>query len=82
MRYSNVRSLTTAIVEGPIERHKSGLASRETGDGLTGTYIVGEACTGPNRCRNGRESAVRVHPALTLPPLSPSSYTSVPSGSQ
>ena len=25
------------IVEGPIERHKSRLASRETGDGLTGT---------------------------------------------
>ena len=29
--------LNTTIVEGPIERHKSRLASRETGDGLTGT---------------------------------------------
>ena len=32
-------SLNTTIVEGPIERHKSRLASRETGDGLTGTPI-------------------------------------------
>ena len=35
---SDVRSLNTTIVEGPIERHKSRLASRETGGGLTGTY--------------------------------------------
>ena len=32
---SDVRSLNTTIVEGPIERHKSRLASGETGDGLT-----------------------------------------------
>ena len=36
--HSDVRSLNTIIVEGPIERHKSRLASRETSDGLTGTY--------------------------------------------
>ena len=35
---SDVRGLNTTIVEGPIERHKSRLASRETGDGLTGTH--------------------------------------------
>ena len=37
----DVRRLNTTIVEGPIERHKSRLASRETGDGLTGTYSGG-----------------------------------------
>ena len=53
--------LKTTISEGPIERHKSRLASRETGDGLTDTYsLVGEAWTEPNRCRNGRESGVCV----------------------
>ena len=36
--HSDARNLNTTIVEGPIERHKSRLASRETGDGLTGTY--------------------------------------------
>ena len=39
--HSDVRSLNTAIVEAPIERHKSRLASRETGDGLTGTHSGG-----------------------------------------
>ena len=39
--HSDVRSLNTAIVEAPIERHKSRLASRETGDGFTGTYSGG-----------------------------------------
>ena len=34
-------ALNTTIVEGPIERHKSWLASRETGDGLTGKFIRG-----------------------------------------
>ena len=38
---SDVRSLNTTIVKGPIERHKSRLASHETGDGLTGTYNGG-----------------------------------------
>ena len=38
---SDVRSLITTIVEGPIDRHKSRLASCETGDGLTGTYSGG-----------------------------------------
>ena len=32
-----VRSLNRTIVEGPIERRKPRLASREKGDGLTGT---------------------------------------------
>ena len=36
--HSEGRSLSTTIVEGQIERHKSRLASRETGDGLTGTH--------------------------------------------
>ena len=36
-----IRSLNSTIVEGPIERHKSWLAARETGDGLTGTYSGG-----------------------------------------
>ena len=58
--YTDVRSLNTPIVEDLIERHKSRLASRETGDGLTSTQIVGEAWTGPNRCPNGHESAGRV----------------------
>ena len=35
------RSLNTTIVEGPIERNKSRLASRETGDVLTGTHNGG-----------------------------------------
>ena len=38
---SDVRSLNTAIAEGPIDRHKSRLALRETGYGLTGTYSGG-----------------------------------------
>ena len=38
---SEGRSLNTTIVEGPIERHKSRLASRETGDGLAGTHSGG-----------------------------------------
>ena len=38
---SDVRSLNTTIVEGSIERHKPRLASRETGDRLTGTYSGG-----------------------------------------
>ena len=39
--HSDVRSLNTIIVEGLIERHKSRLASRETGDVLTGTSSGG-----------------------------------------
>ena len=39
--HSDVLSLNTIIVEGPIERHKSRLASRATGDGLTATYSGG-----------------------------------------
>ena len=62
---SDVRSLNTTIVEGPIDRHKSRLASRETGDSLA--HIVREAWTRPNRCRNGRESGVRVYAWGRLP---------------
>ena len=29
------------MVQGPIERHRSQLASRETGDWITGTYSCG-----------------------------------------
>ena len=39
--HSEGRSLNTTIVERPIERHKSRLASRETGDGLTDTHSAG-----------------------------------------
>ena len=38
---SDVRSLRTTNVEGPIECHNSRLASREPDDGLTGTYSGG-----------------------------------------
>ena len=48
-------SLNTTIVEGPIERHKSRLASRETGDGLICTYREGKL--GPDRI--GTEIVVR-----------------------
>ena len=60
---SDVQSLNTTIVEGSIERHKARLASRETVRQATGppAKIVGGAWTGPKRCRNSRESAVRVH---------------------
>ena len=58
---SDVRSLKKTIVEGPIERHKSRLASRETGDGLTGTYRGGgsldRAETVPKWSREGRARA-------------------------
>ena len=39
--HSEGRSLNTTVVEWPIERHKSRLASRETGNGLTGTHSGG-----------------------------------------
>ena len=39
--HSEGRSLNTTIVDGPIERHKPRVASRETGDGLTGTHSGG-----------------------------------------
>ena len=65
--HGDIRCLRATIVERPIEYHKS-LASSETGDGLTGPLGGGsldrtksvKAWTGPNRCRNGRESSVRV----------------------
>ena len=57
--YTDVRSLNTPIVEDLIERHKSRLASRETGDGLTGTHSGG-SLDRTNHRPNGHESAVRV----------------------
>ena len=38
MRSQRRSQFQPTIVEGPIERHKSRPASRETDDGLTGTY--------------------------------------------
>ena len=39
--HRDVRSLNKTIAEGPIERHKSWVVSRETGVGLTATYCGG-----------------------------------------
>ena len=58
--HSDVRSLSTTIVEGPTERRKSRLASHETCDGLTVTYS-GESLdrtdTVPKRSRKHRSRA-------------------------
>ena len=56
--HSDVRSLKTTIVEGPIER----ITASSTRDRRRVHWHIewGGAWTGPNRCRNGRESAVRV----------------------
>ena len=77
---SEGRSLNTTIVEGPIERHKSRLALRETGDGLTGTNGGGSldrtewvpkwsrkrrACAGLRKTSQ-REQAMR-----SMPPFPP-----------
>ena len=51
--------MDTTIVEGPIERDKSRLASRETGDGLTGTY-GGGSLDRTESVPKWSESAVRV----------------------
>ena len=54
-----VRSLNTAIVEGPIERHKSQPGSRETGDGLSGTYSGGSLNRTKSVPRRSRERRAR-----------------------
>ena len=74
------------IIEGLIERHKSRLALRETGDGLTGTHIGGSLDrteSMPKRSRKRRVCAGLLKPldvtkpsargALTfaMPPLPP-----------
>ena len=59
MHSQRMSQLNTTTVEVPIERHKSRLASRETGDGPL-THMVGKAWTGPKLFGNGRESALRV----------------------
>ena len=71
-----VRSLNTTIVEGPIERHKSRLASHETGDGLTGTYSGGNLdqsktvpkCSRECRARAGLREASRPDKAVLVKP--------------
>ena len=56
---SDVRSLSTIIVAGRSSAANHGwLHARQATGSLA--HIVGEAWTGPNRCPNGRESAVRV----------------------
>ena len=51
----DVRSLNTTIVEGPIERYKSRLASRETGDELTATYTGGSLDRTESVLKSSRE---------------------------
>ena len=58
--YTDVRSLNTPIVEDLIERHKSRLASRETGDGLTGTFSGGSLDRTESVPKWSRERRVRV----------------------
>ena len=55
-----LRSLNTTIVEGPIERHNSRPASRETSDGLTGTYSGGSLDRTESGAKWTREQ--RAHP--------------------
>ena len=53
-------SLKSTIVEGPIERHRSRLASCETGDGLRGTHSgrsLGRTESVPTRSRTRRACA-------------------------
>ena len=77
--HSEGRSLNTTI-RGPIERHKSRLASRETGDGLTGTRSGGslertELVPKWSRKRRGcvglRESSQRDNDMRSMPPFPP-----------
>ena len=56
---SDVQSLNTTIVEGSIERHKSHLASRETGDRLTGTYRGGSLDGTESVPKSSRERRAR-----------------------
>ena len=65
--HSDVRSLNTTIVEGPIERLKSRLASRETGDGLTATWSGGSVDRTESAPKWSRERRARA--GLTEPPL-------------
>ena len=48
------------IVEGPIDRHRSRLASRETGEGLTGTYSGGSLDRTESVPKRPREHRARV----------------------
>ena len=50
---------TTTSVEGPIERHKSRLALRETGEGRTGTYSGGSLDRTESVLKWSRERRVR-----------------------
>ena len=53
---SDVRSLDTT---GPIERHKSRLAPRETGDALTGNYSTGSLDRTKSAAKWSRERRAR-----------------------
>ena len=57
---SDVRCWNTTIVKETIERHKSRLASRETGDGLTGTFSGGSLDRTESVPKWSRERRVRV----------------------
>ena len=58
--------LNTTIVEGPIERHKSRLASRETGDGLTGTHSGGSLDRTETVPKSPRERRARPEGSLSM----------------
>ena len=58
--HSDVCSLNTAVVEGPIECHKSWLASCETADGLTGTHSKGSLDQTESVPKWSRERLARV----------------------
>ena len=77
--HSEGRSLNTTI-RGPIERHKSRLASRETGDGLTGTRsggsldrteLVPKWSRKRRACAGLKEASPRDKPMRSMPPFSP-----------
>ena len=78
--HSKGRSLNTTFVEGLIERHKSRLASRETGDALTGTHSGGsldrtESVPKWSRkrraCAGLREASQRDKAMRSMPPFPP-----------
>ena len=77
---TDVRSVNTTILGGPIERHKSRLASSETGDGLTGAHSgrsFDRIQTLPKwprerRARAGRRESSRRDKAMrSMPPFPP-----------
>ena len=80
-RDSYTRTLNTTTVEGPIVRHKSRLASRETDDGLTRTYSGESLDRTESVAKRSRER--RAHPGRGEAPgrekaVSSSSLTHLP----